>query len=97
MENNCGNRPLKTFVMPDGHLPDYEGKPVLASCQNCHHCSDESDGPEYGPSWYVCAKPGREHVGNLRGFPFKTPQKCCELHIAHMVDWSAEARKMDLA
>lgn len=76
-----------------GHLPDFEGKPVLANCVHCTHCSDESGGPEYGDPWFVCLKEGKEHMGNLKNFPFKTPQKCCELHIAFTVDWNAEAKK----
>lgn len=80
-------------TMPAGHLPDREGKPILASCTNCNHCHDQSDGPEYGHSWYGCEKPGKEHMSNLRGFPFETPQKCCELHFVHFVDWDEEAKK----
>ncbi len=75
-------------------LADFEGKPILASCKNCHYCTDESDGPEYGPAWYACEKPGKEHMSNLKGFPFKTAQKCCELHIAFSIDWEEEARKL---
>lgn len=88
-------RQVDALVMPAGHLPDFEGKPVLASCEHCAHLSDQSDGPEYGPSWYACEKPGKEHMNNLKGFPFKTPQKCCELNIAFCVDWKAEAKRMD--
>lgn len=73
-------------------LPDFEGKPILASCKNCAHCSDESDGPEYGPPWYACEK--KPHMTNLKWFPFKTPQKCCELSIGHTIDWHAEANKL---
>ena len=80
-------------VMPEGHLPDFEGKPVLASCGHCAYCMDQSDGPEYGPSFYGCEKPGKEHMSNLKGFPFKTPRKCCELSFVYLVDWEAEARK----
>jgi len=83
---------LERVVVRDGYLPAFDGKPILASCGNCAHCSDMSDGPEYGPSWYACVKPGREFMSNLKGFPFKTPQKCCELSIAYTVDWEAEAR-----
>ena len=78
--------------MEDGYLPDFEGKPVLASCDNCHYRMDQSDGPEYGPAWYACEKPGKEHMSNLKGFPFKTPQKCCELNTAFLVDWGEEAK-----
>lgn len=78
--------------MEKGYLPDFEGKPILASCENCAFCVDESDGPEYGPSWYVCEKTGKEHMSNLKGFPFKTAQKCCELHYVHLVDWEKEYR-----
>ena len=79
----------------DGKLPDFEGKPVLANCLNCAWKSNQSDGPEYGPSWYACEKPGSKHMSNLKGFPFKTPQKCCKLHIAYTVDWKKEADKVD--
>ena len=84
---------FKRLVIPEGHLPDFEGSPVLSSCVNCAHCIDDSDGPEYGPSWYICEKPGKEHISNLKGFPFKTPQKCCELHYAFLIDWDDEAKK----
>ena len=75
------------------YLPDFEGKPVLASCYNCDWRMDQSDGPEYGSPWYACEKPGKEHMSNLKGFPFRTPQKCCELDIGHTIDWAAEARE----
>ncbi|MCH6256699.1 hypothetical protein MLD52_09085 [Puniceicoccaceae bacterium K14] len=80
-------------VMPDGHLPAFDGEPILASCKNCGWCTDQSDGYEYGPPWYTCEKKGKEHMSNLKGFPFKTAQKCCELDITYLVDWAAEARK----
>lgn len=83
--------------MHDGYLPAFDGEQILASCNNCTWCMDESDGPEYGPPWYACEKPGREFVSNLKSLPFKTPQKCCELDIAFTVDWEAEARKMGYA
>ena len=75
-------------------LPDFDGKPVLASCLNCNWLSDASDGPEYSNyPWYVCEKTGREFVSNLKTFPFKTGQSCCELSIAFTLDWEAEAKK----
>ena len=83
--------------MIDGHLPDFEGNPVLASCDHCMHCRDQSDGPEYGPAWYACEHPEKTHMSNLKSFPFKTAQKCCELSIAFTVNWSAEARKRGYA
>ena len=83
--------------MNAGYLPDFEGKPVLASCENCSHCSDLSDGYEYGGPFYGCEKVGKKHMGNLKGFPFKTPQKCCDLDIAFTVDWEAEAKKNGFA
>lgn len=89
--------PINRIVMPEGHLPDFEGNPVLASCDHCAYCMDQSDGPEYGPSWYACEKDGKEHMSNLKGFPFKTAQKCCSLHIAFVVDWAEEARKRNEA
>ena len=49
----------------------------LANCESCPHIEDVSDGWEYGQGpYYVCSKPGKQHMGNLRGFPFKTEQKC---------------------
>lgn len=81
-------------VMPVGYLPAHDGEPILASCNNCMHCMDQSDGYEYGPPWYACEKEGKEHMSNLRGFPFNTAQKCCELHYAYLVDWDAEAAKL---
>ena len=80
-------------IKQDGYLPDFEGKPILASCENCEHRQDDSDGPEYGGPRYICAKQGKEHMSNLKGFPFKTAQKCCELHFCFMVDWDAEDKK----
>ena len=77
--------------IPVGHLPDFEGKPVLASCTNCEHCFDDSDGWEYGPAFYNCDK--NPKMANLKGFPFKTPQKCCELNISFMVNWDEEYKK----
>lgn len=86
----------KLTEMPAGHLPAFDGEPILASCENCTHRSDESDGPEYGPSYYACSKKGKEHMSNLKGYPFKTAQKCCDLHICYLVDWDAEAKNYDL-
>ena len=82
---------LSVKKMDDGYLQDFEGKPILASCENCTHLTDVSDGPEYGLPWYVCD--GKAHMGNLKGFPFRTPQKCCELNIGYTVDWDAEHEK----
>ena len=92
-----GKSAVQRFVMRDGYLPAFDGEPILGSCENCAHCMDQSDGPEYGPSWYACEKPGREFMGNLKGFPFKTAQKCCDLSIAFTVDWEAEAKKRGYA
>lgn len=47
-----------------------------ASCNTCIHIDDVGDGYEYGGSSYVCDKPGRMHVSNLKGFPFQTDQEC---------------------
>lgn len=78
-------------ISENGTVPDFEGKPIIASCINCSHCMDQSDGPEYGPSFYGCEKKGREFMSNLKGFPFKTPQKCFEISYIFMVDWDEEA------
>ena len=88
---------VEPVVMRDGYLPAFDGEPILASCQHCAYCIDQSDGPEYGESWYACEKEGREFMSNLKGFPFRTPQKCCSLSIAFTVDWAAEAKKMGYA
>jgi len=79
--------------IPAGHLPALKGKPVIASCENCAHCVDQSDGAEYGSSFYGCEKKGQERMSNLRGFPFRTAQKCCELHFVHLIDWDPEHLK----
>ncbi len=83
--------------IPEGYLPDTDGNPVLASCINCKYIDDVSDGWEYGPAWYVCDKKGREHVSNLKSFPFRTSQSCCELSFLHTVDWAKEHRELDEA
>lgn len=90
---DTSERPFDLVVMREGYLPDFEGKPVLASCENCMYCMDQSDGPEYGLPWYACENESKSHMSNLKGFPFKTPQKCCQLDIAYAVDWAEEARK----
>ena len=77
--------------MKDGYLPGFGGNPILASCENCTHCVDVSDGVEYGPAFFVCEK--KPSISNLKSFPFQLAQKCCELHFSHMTDWGAEARK----
>jgi len=77
--------------IPDGYLPAHDGSPILASCVNCRYCSDVSDGPEYGPTFYACEKRGKEHMSNLKHFPFKSAQNCCELSIGFLVDWDAQA------
>lgn len=64
---------------------------MAPTCENCDGLYDDSDGPEYGPPSYRCQL--KPHMENLRGFPFKTPQKCFEPHWAIFVDWEAEARR----
>ena len=81
-------------VLDQGYLPAFDGKPILASCDHCTHYLDGSDGWEYGPPWYYCDK--KPHMGNLIGFPFKTAQKCCDLHIAFTADWDAIAKEEGL-
>lgn len=73
---------------------DHAGNPVVANCKNCQHIDDVSDGVEYGPPWYVCSK--KPHMGNLKQFPFKTPQQCFEIAWWHMVDWEAEGKKLEV-
>lgn len=82
------------IVMRDGYLPDFEGNPVLASCDNCKWCMDQSDGPEYGPAWYACEHPKKSYMSNLKWFPFRTAQKCCSLNSAYMIDWDEAARRL---
>lgn len=84
----------KLEVIREGYLPAFDGKPILASCGHCTHCEDVSDGPEYGPPWYMCDK--KPHMSNLKCFPFKTAQKCCDLAIAFTVDWDAIAKEEGL-
>ena len=85
---------MSDTICTDGMLPDFEGKPIEASCINCRHNEDISDGPEYSNyPWRACTKRGKEHMSNLKGFPFSTPQKCCELNIAFTVDWDKVARE----
>ncbi len=81
--------------MSNETLPDFAGNPVPAICLNCAHCSNEDDSECGSSPWYICEKEGREHVSNLITFPFKKPQACCELHYVHLVDWDAEAKKME--
>lgn len=51
----------------------------LANCENCPYIEDVSDGWEYGQGpWWICGKKGRQHVSNLKSFPFKAEQKCWE-------------------
>ena len=86
-----GSGHLQHLVMHDGYLPAFDGTPILASCEHCTDCSDVSDGPEYGPAWYVCDK--KPHMSNLKGFPFKTAQKCCILSIGFTADWDTIAKE----
>lgn len=87
---DCANK------VPDGYLPDIDGNPVLANCLNCAHITDENDDCYSSKSWYICEKKGREHVSNLKSFPFKTPQKCCTLNFIFMTDWN-EAVEQSIA
>lgn len=83
--------PVERGVMPPAL--DFAGQEVPRNCENCEGLYDDSDGYEYGPPCMRCdIKP---HMENLKGFPFKTPQKCFEIAWWHMVDWDAEGRKLD--
>lgn len=86
---------VERLVMPDGYLPDFKNEPVIASCETCYHNEDVSDGYEYGGPFYACTKKGKEHMSNLKYWPFKTSQKCCELHTMYTVDWAEVARNED--
>lgn len=76
---------------PVQEVADATGTMLVTCCENCNHLYDDSDGYEYGPPSMRCRK--KPHMENLKGFPFKTPQHCFELHWAHFVDWEAEAKK----
>ena len=54
-----------------------------ANCETCARLSREDDGnyPEQAISWSVCTK--RQHVSNLKNFPFKTEQNCWEPEFWH--------------
>ena len=67
---------------------------IAKSCENCQHIYDDSDSPEYGPPWFRCEK--KPHMENLKGFPFKTEQTCFEPHWSLLVDWDAEAKKLNM-
>lgn len=82
--------------MKEGYLPDFEGKPVLTSCKNCEYHEDVSDGYEYGGPYYACTKPGKEHMSNLKAWPFKTPQKCFAMHSMFVIDWAKIAEEEGL-
>ena len=71
---------------------DAAGKEIAETCENCEGLYDDSDGPEYGPPCPRCNR--KPHMENLKGFPFKTPQKCFEIHWSHLIDWDAEAKKL---
>ena len=70
------NPERKELIQKNELLNAFIGGSGDCSCLTCPWVSDVSDGPEYGPSWYVCEKEGREFVSNLKWFPFKTPQPC---------------------
>jgi len=76
------------------YIDDIDGNPVLASCENCQWCTDHSDGPEYGPAFYGCEKEGKEHMSNLKHFPFKTSQDCCDLSFHFLIDWNKETKNV---
>jgi len=75
---------------------DFDGKPVIRSCINCSHNNDVSDGYEYGGPFYACTKAGKEYMSNLKYWPFKTPQKCFDLHSCYAVDWGKIAKMEEL-
>jgi len=51
-----------------------------ANCGTCAYRGTDDDGnfPEHAISWHVCTKSGREHVSNLKSFPFAKEQPCWE-------------------
>ena len=82
-------RPLERLV----RCIDISGNEVEQCCGNCEHIYDDSDGPEYGLPWPKCSK--KPHMGHLKGFPFKTAQKCFEMAWYFSVDWNAESKKLN--
>lgn len=72
---------------------DYAGNPVPKTCENCDGLEDAND-CEYGPYVPICTL--NTKMNNLKGFPFKTEQKCFQLHWSHTVDWDEEGRKLEL-
>ena len=87
----AGASPVDQLVMPPAL--DFEGNEVPRNCENCDGLYDDGDGPEYGPPQPACGLKPQMHY--LKGFPFKTPQKCFQIAWWHMVDWDAEGRKLD--
>ena len=75
------------------HLPDFKGEPILASCLNCAYLYDENDDPYSMTPWHVCNKEGREFMGNLKNFPFKSPQSCCELADWFLIDYESISKQ----
>lgn len=78
-------------------VQDFNGDPVITNCMNCQHNNDVSDGPEYGGPYFACTKEGKEYMSNLKHWPFKTPQKCFDLHYIHHINFAEIARKEQLA
>lgn len=83
------------LLCDDDHEPDFNGKPILKSCENCAFNEDVSDGYEYGGPFYACTKEGKEHMSNLKNWPFKSAQKCFVIHHMFITDWAEVARKQD--
>ena len=48
----------------------------VANCESCSYLGSESDSnwPEIAQTWPVCRR--KPHMGNLKGFPFKTDMQC---------------------
>ena len=48
----------------------------IANCSTCTYLGSDGDGYEYNGTWPVCDNKSRQHVNNLKSFPFKSEQKC---------------------
>lgn len=85
---------MKETVQNQTPAHNFDGREVPRNCENCEGLFDDGDGPEYGPPQPACSiKP---HMAYLKNFPFKTPQKCFQISWVHLVDWHAEARKVEI-
>lgn len=78
--------PFPSVVRP-GFAPDFHGNEIVLSCEHCAELYDDSDHEYGGMPWWCCDK--KPHMCNLKGFPFKTTQKCGRLNSMFLYDWDA--------